>query len=167
MLTNLRKICNHPSLCPPAALVPGEGSAGVAAAAAAAAATAAAVAAAAGEGGEEFDPDQSGGVGVQEQGQEQQQVLIPCLPACERCCFINHPPTVHDCSTGTTCTSAGKMAVLGVLLHESINVAGDRMVVVSQSTAALDLVQASQTAGWHQGWLRDGSLPAMMSCTLL
>ena len=34
--------------------------------------------------------------------------------------------------------------MLGVLLHESINVAGDRMVVVSQSTSALDLVQASQ-----------------------
>lgn len=35
----------------------------------------------------------------------------------------------------------GKMAALGVLLHESLEVAGDRMVVVSQSTAALDLVQ--------------------------
>ena len=62
VLTNLRKICNHPSLCPPAALVPGEGSA-----------CGAAAAAAAGGGGEEFDPDQSGGVGVQGQGQEQQQ----------------------------------------------------------------------------------------------
>jgi hypothetical protein len=52
------------------------------------------------------------------------------------------------------CISAGKMAVLGVLLHESINVAGDRMVVVSQSTAALDLVQASYTAGLHW-WMAD------------
>lgn len=40
---------------------------------------------------------------------------------------------------------AGKMAVLGLLLHQSIAVAGDRVVVVSQSTAALDLVQVT---GW-------------------
>lgn len=36
---------------------------------------------------------------------------------------------------------AGKMAALGVLLQQSIAGAGDRVVVVSQSTAALDLVQ--------------------------
>ena len=33
------------------------------------------------------------------------------------------------------------MAALGVLLQQSIAGAGDRVVVVSQSTAALDLVQ--------------------------
>ncbi len=36
------------------------------------------------------------------------------------------------------------MAVLGVLLQEALQVAGDRCVVVSQSTAALDLVQVGE-----------------------
>ena len=40
------------------------------------------------------------------------------------------------------------MAVLDVLLQESLGV-GDRLVVVSQSTAALDLVQVG--AGWGVG----------------
>ncbi|KAL4434006.1 hypothetical protein ABPG75_000447 [Micractinium tetrahymenae] len=44
---------------------------------------------------------------------------------------------------------SGKMAVLGVLLCEALEVAGDRCVVVSQSTAALDLVQKLCGArGW-------------------
>lgn len=37
-------------------------------------------------------------------------------------------------------SASGKMAALDVLLRESLG-AGDRMVVVSQSTTALDLVQ--------------------------
>ena len=40
------------------------------------------------------------------------------------------------------------MAVLGVLLREALEVAGDRCVVVSQSTAALDLVQVGQGGRW-------------------
>ena len=44
--------------------------------------------------------------------------------------------------------AAGKMAVLGVLLQQSIAVAGDRVVVVSQSTAALDLVQVRAAPPW-------------------
>ncbi|PRW57845.1 DNA repair and recombination RAD54B [Chlorella sorokiniana] len=75
VLTNLRKLCNHPALYRGTDGEDGSGAEG-------------------GEEAEAFDPDQS-----------------------------------------------GKMAVLGVLLHESIAVAGDRVVVVSQSTAALDLVQ--------------------------
>lgn len=44
------------------------------------------------------------------------------------------------------------MAVLGLLLHQSIAVAGDRVVVVSQSTAALDLVQVAGCSGCGWGW---------------
>jgi hypothetical protein len=40
------------------------------------------------------------------------------------------------------------MAAVGVLLHESLVTAGERVVVVSQSTAALDLVQVG---GWMRG----------------
>lgn len=53
------------------------------------------------------------------------------------------PPTFF--SYLSLAAPAGKMAVLGVLLHKSIAVSGDRVVVVSQSTAALDLVQVT---GW-------------------
>ena len=63
------------------------------------------------------------------------------------------------------------MAVLDVLLQESLGV-GDRLVVVSQSTAALDLVQVG--AGWGVGGGGRGLLPrvsrqqllCVMGCTL-
>ncbi|KAI3434723.1 hypothetical protein D9Q98_002784 [Chlorella vulgaris] len=89
VLTNLRKICNHPSLYTP---TPTDGG-GEAAAHEAAVAAEAAPEAGAGQ-GLSFDAEQS-----------------------------------------------GKMAVLGLLLRESLVGAGERVVVVSQSTAALDLVQ--------------------------
>jgi hypothetical protein len=45
------------------------------------------------------------------------------------------------------------MAVLGLLLRESLVGAGERVVVVSQSTAALDLVQVwGLSKGLGEAW---------------
>lgn len=149
MLTSLRKICNHPALYTPAP----DG--------------AEPAAAEDGEGGgagdvTEFDPDQSGGfqqsapyaalhiptsstvhtVNQECFGSSATQGKATCPVSAPRTCS-GGLPSLPGCHAHFVCT-VGKMAVLGVLLHEALQVAGDRCVVVSQSTAALDLVQVGE-----------------------
>lgn len=111
VLTNLRKICNHPTLYTPEGGPGGDSS---------------------GEQGDEaqgFDATESGGNSGRGFCGNQKVGRVAC---CHEAAFA----------------PAGKMAALGVLLHESLVTAGERVVVVSQSTAALDLVQVG---GWMRG----------------